>query len=404
MATSPTVKNTRVYDAILADNLKNNRQMAFVSGPRQVGKTTTCQRNADFYMNWDTLADQKKILDGENTLAESLGLNAVADKIPVLCLDELHKYSKWKNYLKGFFDCWEDKIRIIVTGSSRLDIYRRGSDSLMGRYFLYRMHPFSVGEIARTELPQELVRPPVGIADTEWEALWRHGGFPEPFLKRDDKFTARWQTLRFQQLTKEDLREVTAVQELGVMEVMAHILGERSGEQLIYSGLAQELRVAQDTAKRWVNLLERMHYGFLVLPWHKSVANALRKEPKWFLRDWSGIKDPGRRAETFIACHLLKAVEGWTDLGLGRFELRYLRTKQQKEVDFVVIKDGSPWFLVEVKYDHASLSKSLIEFHQKLGTANAFQVVINRPYVGVDCFSRHDAVVVPARTFLSQLL
>jgi uncharacterized protein len=378
--------------------------MAFVSGPRQVGKTTVCQRGADFYLNWDTLEDQKTILDGQDNLARKCGLDRASGHIPTVVLDELRKYSRWKNYLKGFFDKWGEQIRINVTGSSRLDIYRRGADSLMGRYFLYRMHPFSVGEIARTELPKELIRPPVNIPDADGDALWRHGGFPEPFLKRDSSFTTRWQAMRFQQLTKEDLREVTAVQELGVMEVMAHLLGERSGEQLTYSSLAQEVRVAQDTAKRWVNLLERMHYGFLVLPWFKNVANSLRKEPKWFLRDWSDINDPGRRAETFVACHFLKAVEGWTDLGLGRFELRYLRTKQQKEVDFVVVKEGAPWFLVEVKYSDDSLPKSLYDFHEKLKTEHAFQVVIDKAYVEADCFSYHRPITVPARTFLSQLL
>jgi predicted AAA+ superfamily ATPase len=138
--------------------------------------------------------------------------------------------------------------------------------------------------------------------------------------------------------------------------------------------------------------------------WFKSVANSLRKEPKWFLRDWSGVSDPGQRAETFVACHLLKAAEGWTDLGLGDFELRYVRTKFGKEVDFLVVRDGRPWLLVEVKHSGRELSTALGDFKRLLSAPHALQVVIDLPYEDIDCFAVGTPAVVPARTFLSQLV
>ena len=147
-----------------------------------------------------------------------------------------------------------------------------------------------------------------------------------------------------------------------------------------------------------------MHYGFVVRPWFKNVAKALRKEPKWFLRDWSGLTDDGARAETFLACHLLKAAEGWTDLGFGDFELRYLRDKQKREVDFLLVKDRKPWLLVEVKMGETSLSPSLAYFQGQTKAAHAFQVVMNLDYQPADGFKAHRPVVVPAKTFLSQLL
>jgi predicted AAA+ superfamily ATPase len=394
----------RVYDLILEAHLKENRQMAFVSGPRQVGKTTTCRREGDLYLNWDLIEDQRKVLLGPSTVAVSLELERPRARPPVVVMDELHKYSKWKQFLKGFFDGYGERAKVIVTGSSRMDIFRRGGDSLMGRYFLYRMHPFSVGEIAHPSLPKEPIHRPVAIADEDWDALWNHGGFPEPYLRRADSFSRRWRSLRTQQLTKEDLREVALLQDLGSMEVIVQILAERSGHQLTYASLAQETNVGGDTAKRWVGLLERMHYGFRVPPWFKSVANSLRKEPKWYLRDWSSVADEGQRAETLVACHLLKAVEGWTDLGLGTFDLRYLRTKMKKEVDFMVVKDGKPWFLVEVKLSDRALSPALRDFQSALKAEHAFQVVINLDFEHVDCFGFKTPVVVPARTLLSQLL
>jgi uncharacterized protein len=97
-------------------------------------------------------------------------------------------------------------------------------------------------------------------------------------------------------------------------------------------------------------------------------------------------------------------VEGWTDLGLGRFELCYLRDKMKREVDFVVVRDRKRWFLVEVKMRNGSLSDSLGYFQKAIRAKHAFDVVIDLPYVQSDCFSQTEPTVVPARTLPSQLL
>lgn len=398
---------TRLYDAMLREHLALHRQMAFVSGPRQVGKTTTCRNHAKAYANWDNLDDRKQILAGPATLVERLRLNRLSPATPVALFDELHKYPRWKQFLKGFFDTYADQVHILVTGSSRMDTYRRGGDSLMGRYFLYRMHPFSVAETLHHDLPHpdRIVRSPGAIDPEEWKALWDHGGYPEPFLKRDQRFSRRWQTLRLQQLLREDIRDFTAIQQLDQLEVLVKLLNGRSSKQLVYSNLASDVRIAVDTARRWVDALRRLHLGFLIRPWFKNVTRSLRKEPKWMLRDWSGIEDEGAKAETFVGCHLLKAVEGWTDMGLGNFELAYLRDKHQREVDFLVVRDGKPWFLVEVKRHDDSMGGSLKYYQEQIRAPFAFQTVIDADYVDADCFARPGGpMVVPAKTLLSQLL
>jgi hypothetical protein len=394
----------RVYDSILEHHIKDYRQMAFVSGPRQVGKTTTCRNVGTEYLSWENTEIQRTVLKGTEALVHFLELDVKRTTLPVVVFDELHKFFKWKSTLKGLFDGYGDRCKIVVTGSSRLDVYRRGGDSLMGRYFLYRMHPFSVAECAETALPAKPLRSPRAIDDGDWDALWRHGGFPEPFLTRKDDFTRLWSSSRLQQLSREDIRETSQVQRLAQLGVLTQILSERSAQQLVYASLAQEISVAPITVKGWVQILESLHFGFSVRPYFRSVANSLRKEPKWFLRDWSGVKDEGQRAETFVACHLLKAVEGWTDLGLGSFSLHYLRTKQKNEVDFLVVNDGKPWFLVEVKSSDRRLSPNLKSFQEQLKAPHAFQVVLDLPFAEVDCFSENRPVVVPARTFLSQLM
>lgn len=397
----------RLYDALLVEHLGMHRQMAFVSGPRQVGKTTTCRKHSDSYANWDNVDDREQILAGPARLVERLKLNRLSKGTATALFDGLHKYPRWKQFLKGFFDTYGDQVRVIVTGSSRMDVYRRGGDSLMGRYFPYRMHPFSVAETLEQDLPdpKRIVRTPKQVKAADFEALWLHGGYPEPFLKRDRRFSRRWQSLRLEQIVREDIRDLRQIQQIDQLETLVNLLANRSAHQLVYGNLAKDVRVSVDTVRRWVEVLRNPHLGFLVRPWFKSVSRSLRKEPKWFLRDWAAIEDPGDKAETFVGCHLLKAVDGWNDMGLGKFALGYLRDKEKHEVDFVVVRDGKPWFLVEVKQSEESISGALKRYQDQVGAPFAFQVVIDADYVDADCFATpRGPTMVPAKTFLSQLL
>lgn len=393
----------RVYTEVLREHLAGNRQMAFVSGPRQVGKTTVCRELAATYVNWDDQDGRDRILKGPAEVAQWAGLQKVHAHPPVLVFDELHRYPRWKTFLKGFFDVYGQQAKIVVTGSSRLDVFQRGGDSLMGRYFPYRMHPLSVAELARPTLPRAVCGAPQPLREDAWSALWTYGGYPEPFVRRDMRFARRWHNLRTTQLLREDVREMTRIQEIDQLIALAAVLQERSSDQVVYAALARQVRVSENTVRAWVGALAALHVGFLVKPWHRNVALAIRKEPKWFLRDWSTIPEVGKRAETFVACHLLKAVEGWTDLGFGQFDLFYIRDKQQREVDFLVTRDKCPWFLVEVKHAETQLAPALAIMQQQTQAEHAFQVVMEEPYVEADCFRHHAPVVVPARTFLSQL-
>ncbi len=378
--------------------------MLFMSGPRQVGKTTIARQLADYYFDWDNYNHQQLIVNGPEAIAEKCQLDNPKEKLPVVAFDELHKFPKWKNFLKGFFDTYENQCRIMVTGSAKLDVYRRGGDSLMGRYFPYRIHPFSVAELCGKTDPGDPISGQVELSVPQWAVLRQRGGFPEPLLKNEDRFSTRWHRLRNERLFKEDLRDLTRIQELTLLEIMAKVLAARSGEQLIFSNLANQVQISPRTAKEWVNTLVSTHYGFLVRPWFKNLNKALRKEPKWFLRDWSGISDAGQRTETLIACHLLKAVECWTDLGFGKFELCYIRDKQKREVDFAVIRDGQVWFLVEAKESDTAISPALRHYQQATGAEHAFQVACNLPFENINCFDYTRPVAVPALTFLSQLV
>jgi hypothetical protein len=394
----------RLYTAILTEHFAEHRQMALLAGPRQVGKTTVCSLLApeSRYLNFDDQDDRALILRGPKAVAQDLGLERLREQRPLVVFDELHKHGRWKTFLKGFFDGFGALTHIAVTGSARLDVYRRGGDSLMGRYFLYRMHPLSVGELLHQGVPGQPLTAPSELARARYQQLLVSGGFPEPFL-RDARFGTRWRELRRQQLIREDVRDQARVQEIGQLEVLETLLRARSGASLSYSELARTVNVSVDTVRRWVELLIALYHGFLVRPWFRNVAKSLRKEPKWYMTDWSGMDDGGQQAETFVACHLLKAVHTWTDLGFGKFELRYLRDKDKREVDFCVVRGGNPWFLVEAKRNETSLSPSVGWFQQQTGARHAFQVVVDMEYAAADPFARTDPCVVPAATLLSML-
>jgi len=397
----------RSYISVLQEHLKQYRQMVFVVGPRQVGKTTLCKNIFQdcHYFNWDDQDHRTLIIEGPGRIGEEIGLNYLQEKPQVVIFDEIHKYSKWKDFLKGFFDVNSSKARIIVTGSSKLDIFKKGGDSLMGRYFLYHLHPISVREAVKPRLAEKEIHPPQPIDMQTFDSLLNFGGFPEPFSKANSRFSNRWKRLRQQQLFTEDIRDFTQVQEIYQIELLAETLKHQTGQLTNYSNLAKKVRVSVDTLRRWIRILESLYYCFTLQPWSKNVPRSLLKQPKVYLWDWSLIKDLGARSENFIASHLLKSVHWWTDNGFGEYGLYFLRDKDKREVDFLVTRNYKPWFLVEVKVEQSrSINKDLFYFQEKLRVPHAFQAAFSMEFVSTDCFSANKPSIVPVKTLLSQLI
>lgn len=397
----------RIYNDLIREHLVQNRQMAFVSGPRQVGKTTSAQmmdENA-VYINWDNQGDRINITRGPDNLIQAYGLDSLDKENSLIVLDEIHKYGKWKQFLKGFFDTYGTNFKILVTGSARLNIYKKSGDSLMGRYFNYRLHPLSVAETIHSDMIEKETRTPQNFPDQTMKDLLEYGGFPEPFLKADTRFYNRWRRLRTEQFFYEDVRDLTNVQEISLIETLAEILKHQTGQLTNYSSLAKDLNISVDTVKRWLLILENLYYCFSIRPYFKNVPKSLRKQPKYFLWDWSLIPDKGARHENFIASHLLKAVHYWSDAGLGDYRLFYLRDKVKREVDFLITKNNAPWILVEVKSSSSKRISPHLEYFSKIiETEHAFQIDLSGEYVDKDCFSVKKPVKVPAKTFLSQLI
>ena len=308
-------------------------KMVFVSGPRQVGKTTLARHVLEttggpdpVYLNWDRPEHRRVMRD-----------LAWSRSAPVAVLDEVHKYPRWKSLLKGFHDTEGDRQRLLVTGSARLDLYRRGGDSLMGRYAGYRLHPLSVGEIARDgalpapsslDAPERWSRHEPASADV-LDALLSVGGFPEPFLSGSERKARRWRIQRREQVLKEDLRDLSQVRHVALVEQLTDLLGERVASPLSINSLRRDLEVDHKTVSAWIDLLERLYVVFRVRPYAANLARSLRKESKVYFWDWCEVPAPEARYENLVASHLHKLCHHLTDVrGLARRAA--LRTRPRK--------------------------------------------------------------------------
>ncbi|OAI50786.1 hypothetical protein AYO37_00775 [Opitutia bacterium SCGC AG-212-L18] len=400
----------RIYEHVIEEHFLNHDQMIFLSGPRQSGKTTLSQEIAELtsffrYYNWDNIKDRERILEGPNEIISEFDTRGVSKPKPILALDEIHKYNNWKIFLKGIYDLKKKEISILVTGSARLNIYKQGQDSLMGRYFLYRIHPLSVAELLRQSPITSDLSPPKKITKKDLKALLDFGGFPEPFLKQNKQFFNRWQKLRHQQFFNEDLRDLSQIHQIKLIEVLAFMIKHQTGQILNYSNLSRKVRVSDVTIRQWISVLEELYYCFTIRPWSNNVTRSLIKEPKVYLWDWSKIEDPGSKIENFVACHLLKAVHFWTDIGLGNYDLYYLRDKDQQEADFLIVKDNKPWILLEVKNSgNKPLSQSLLYFQKQIRAKYVLQLALDLDYIDFDFRDLKQPKIFPLSTFLSQLI
>lgn len=373
-------------------------KMVFTGGARQVGKTTLAKNlvaarfSSPHYYNWDSKNDRKRIMAGD-----------WPGNADLIILDEIHKYNKWKSFVKGEFDTLKDRFKFLITGSARLDIYRKGGDSMQGRYHYYRLHPFSLAEVAGRHEPPEIFKElPVGSTDERalFDSLDRFGGFPEPFIKQNERTLRRWQNEKTERLFREDIRDIHQIRDMGSLQILGDTLPERVGSLLSINSLREDLEVSHRAVTHWLNILEAFYFCFRVYPFVGKNYRSLKKEPKLYLVDWSEISEDAIRFENLIASHLLKLVHFLYDSEGYRVKLNFLRNAEKKEVDFLVSINQKPWFAVEVKMNETNISPHLHYYREKLNIPYCYQV-IKKP--GVDRLIR-GVRLVSADRFLCGLI
>ena len=332
--------------------------MVFFGGPRQVGKTTLAlsllkhgSEAHPAYLNWDVPGVHKRLMAGE-----------LPGKEPLVILDEIHKYRNWRNLVKGIYDSTRSTRTILVTGSARLDYYRRGGDSLQGRYHYFRLHPFTLAELGQSRSRRDL------------NTLLKFGGFPEPLFSQDEVEWKRWQRERKTRVIREDLLSLEMVKEVSQLDLLVSLLPERVGSPLSIQNLRSELNVAFETVERWIHILDNLYYSFRIAPFGPPRMKAVRKEQKLYLWDWSLIEDEAIRFENMVASHLLKYCHFFEDTTGDEMELRFLKNLTKKETDFVVLKNKKPQFAVECKTGERGLSPPITYYAERTNIPRFFQV------------------------------
>ena len=358
----------------------DRQKMAFISVPRQVGKTTiTRLLSINFdqvgYYNWDQTTFKKRWTTNPDSIVDDFNLQKYNES-RLIILDEIHKSRNWKQKLKGIYDINSELVNIIVTGSARLNVYRKGQDSLLGRYLHFRLHPFSLRELANSNpnTPDQCYRQLfITSVDKKTEShfsalenLFKYGGFPEPFIAKDQNILNIWQQSRNEIIIKEDLRDLSQIKELGLIEVLVSLLPDKVGSPISVQSLREDLSVAHETVSRWLGYLKELYLFFEIRPFSRSIPRSIKKEGKIYFYDWTTNKNHGAKFENFVASHLLKACHYWQDTGEGNFALHYLRNKEKQEVDFLLTRNDIPWFTIECKYKNSSLDTSYKKFQSFL--------------------------------------
>ncbi len=362
-----------MYRTIWAE-LIGQKSMVFLSGPRQSGKTTLARMIAgsyinSLYFNWD-IPDQRKDLIKNPYFFERVRRRD--STVPLIIFDEIHKFSDWKNYLKGIYDKFSQDYQFLVSGSGRLDIYQHGGDSLAGRYLLFHLWPFTLAELTgkRTTIREFLDNPLMTTSNDRAATLWKRlsivSGFPDPYLTNSIESYNRWSTNYSRQLIREDIRDLSGVKSIYEMETLYHLIPEKIGSPLSIPSLARDLKVAYNTVDSWLKLFERFYLSFSIAPWTSKITRAIQKEKKIYLWDAPRISNEAYRFENMVGLELYRAVSLWNDMGYGRFSLHFIRDKEKREVDFLVANGRKPFFLVETKLAQTSLSENLIRFQQIL--------------------------------------
>lgn len=332
------------------------KKMVFVGGPRQVGKTTMCLQflkthsvQNPGYLNWDDLRSKDQLRTGK------------LPNEPLLVIDEIHKYKLWRSLIKGFYDKNKDHQKYLVTGSARLDHYRRGGDSLLGRYRYLRLHPFSAGEMKCKN-------------QSDVNLLLKFGGFPEPLFSQSEKDLKLWGRERLYRIVNDDISDLENLKDYSRLELLAETLESKIGSPLSLKSLEEDLSVSQKTVAHWVDIFDRMYFTFRISPFGAPRIRAIKKAQKLYFWDWSSISGQGPKFENLVASQLLKYCHFLEDSEGDKMELRFLRDTDLREVDFVVLKNKKPIFAVECKSGEKQVSKAIHYFKDRTDIPLFYQV------------------------------
>ncbi len=351
------------------------REFTILIGARQIGKSTLLKQlytdlgekgEIVYFLN----LDRKDILDDLNQNPENLFKTCPLqrDKRIIVFIDEIQYLDNATSFLKLLFDEYADRLKIVATGSSAFYIDRQFNDSLVGRKKIFQMGTLDFEEFllfkGREDLVKELekIRTKKTIKSIQENLLWgymdefvNYGGYPAVVLENNtDEKIELLKEIRDSYI-KRDVLE-SGISDEGKFYRMLMLLASQSGNLLNVNEISNTLRITNATVENYLYVLQKCFHITLVKPFYNNIRKELTKMPKVYLNDL-GLRH--------VLINYFSRLEQRADKGIvlenlafrllseryDQDQIKYWRTADGNEVDFVVETSYLKGFAVEVKFN-----------------------------------------------------
>jgi uncharacterized protein len=320
-------------------------EILILLGTRQVGKTTLLRMLEDYAKQKGLRAaffdlEQPQVLADFNRPDKEIA-QIIIEAGEVVFIDEFQYVRNISKILKAIFDS-KKKIKIICSGSSSLEIHKHLKESLAGRRFLYRIYPLEYDEI-RNSYP-----------DFTLENYLRFGGMPG--LTHTDSEERKQQILNelVGSYILKDIKSLIKEENIRAFNHLLYLLAQNQGSTISVHSLSTEVGLSSKAINRYFDILEETYVGYRIYSYSKNLGNELKKSCKAYLydlgvrnmllKDFSNINsrpDKGVILESFVFLKLQAMLA-------PNMEIKFWRTKDGGEVDFILLKDRIP-IPIEVK-------------------------------------------------------
>jgi uncharacterized protein len=421
----------RIFDSYLEKSLQS-QLITVVIGPRQSGKTTTINAflegipdNRKFYLNLDSIFERDRVRGAETYLQDRIEetLGATLDRLNdrfYLFIDEAQKLPAIFELLKILYDRYSLLLKIIISGSSSLELLDKTSETLAGRVQILRVHPFSMSEASLYEELGDLqcagnfynavfsghpdfdrltglirdCKPGSRKKMQLIDRLLTRSLFPPTFSRITEEAMPRWLMDYIDTYLEKDMRSLKDIGNIdGYRRVVAQ-LSARVGSLLEYNKLGADAGVNQITTKKYVTIWQESLIGFLLAPFFMNLSTRIKKSKKVYFFDnaliWalSGFKERqlieaagqiGHYFENLIVSDFVK----WGINMENPVSFYFWEKSQASEIDLVLNTHGMT-IPIEIKYadtwdkKHIRSIETFKEQHKDKGLKIPFSLIIYR--------------------------
>jgi len=338
-------------------------------GARQVGKTSIMkllmqeledkgiEKERLVYMDLEDFTLLKVCNQGVDSILQYIDFKYGGEQKVYLFIDEIQYLDNPAPVIKLLCDHHSERIKLIVSGSSTFDIKKKFKDSLVGRIFIFTIYPLDFEEFLlfkdwegniRSKYPEELNEK---IKPLFLEYL-KYGAYPEVTKINSAAKKINYLKHIIDLYLKKDIRDIGEIRNIDKFNNLLRYLADLSGEMLVVENAANDLGMSKETVNDYIFLLENTYVVYRVPPFYRNIKTELKKVPKIFLYDTGimsilrfgdqDINPDGKTVETGVGSLLVKT--------FGKDRLRYWRTTNKQEIDFIVVRDSLLGFEVKSKY------------------------------------------------------